>query len=179
MLTKQGTSIQEFIEFVHQDEHIDRNFELINGEIIELSPSRSGYSRIAFLIGHYVETFCEEHNLPCYVTIGDGTYEILGNIIAPDMMYKSTPTEMENYPDFDPPEWAVEVISPNDKGVDIRDKRKIYLDAGIVYWEVYPKAQYVDVYAPGQPMKTFGIEDILDGGDVLPGFTLPLKQIFR
>jgi hypothetical protein len=34
------------------------------------------------------------------------------------------------------------------------------------------------VYAPGQPVKTFGIDDTLDGGDVLPGFALAVREIF-
>jgi hypothetical protein len=34
------------------------------------------------------------------------------------------------------------------------------------------------VYAPGQPKRTININDILDGGDVLPGFSMPLKEIF-
>jgi len=42
-----------------------------------------------------------------------------------------------------------------------------------------PKCQAIDVYAPAQPMKSFGIDDTLDGGDVLLGFTLALKELFK
>jgi hypothetical protein len=34
------------------------------------------------------------------------------------------------------------------------------------------------VYAAGQPMRTLGIDDTADVGDLIPGFTLPLKAIF-
>lgn len=67
---------------------------------------------------------------------------------------------------------------PTDKGVDIRNKRQIYLQAGILYWEMYPLKQSIDVYAPGQPMRVFSINDTLDGGEVLPGFTLAVKDLF-
>jgi Uma2 family endonuclease len=93
------------------------------------------------------------------------------------MAYKQTPMSAE-YPDPVAPLWAVEVISPTDKAVDIRKKRLIYAAAGILLWEVYPQLQRVDVYAPGQALVSYGIDDVLDGGSVLPGFRLPVKDIF-
>jgi hypothetical protein len=36
----------------------------------------------------------------------------------------------------------------------------------------------MDIYLPGQPRKTIGLNDELDSGDVLPGFSIPLKEIF-
>lgn len=65
-----------------------------------------------------------------------------------------------------------------DKPYEIRAKRQIYLQAKILYWELYPLSQTIDVYAPGQPPRTYGIDDTLDSGDVLPGFTLPVKKLF-
>jgi Uma2 family endonuclease len=74
----------------------------------------------------------------------------------------------------------VGVISPTDKPDDIRAKRLIYIEieAGILYWEVYPKSQSIDVYAPGKPLLTIGIDGVLDGGDVLPGLQIPVKELF-
>lgn len=73
------------------------------------------------------------------------------------------------------PEWAVEILSPTDT---IAAKRRIYLQAGILYWQIDPEAQTVDVYAPGQPPRAFAINDTLDGGSLLPGFTLAVKKLF-
>ena len=53
-----------------------------------------------------------------------------------------------------------------------------YLAAGTLLWLVYPETHEVEVYAPGQPMRLFGINDVLDGGEVLPGFSLPVRAIF-
>jgi Uma2 family endonuclease len=83
----------------------------------------------------------------------------------------------DEYPDPVAPSWAVEIVSPTDKAINVRNKRSIYIAAGILYWEIYPDLQRVDVYAPGQPMVTVGMDGTLDGGRVLPGFTVALKDI--
>jgi hypothetical protein len=43
---------------------------------------------------------------------------------------------------------------------------------------LYPDEQKVKVYEPGKPVKTLTINDTLDGGKVLPGFKVALKDIF-
>lgn len=176
MVIQTRYTMEEFIEFVHLPENEDRLFELINGEIIDVSPGRTRFSETGHILAAAVRPFCTAHDLPCHTSGEAGAYNIMGNVVMPDFAYKRTPMSDE-YPDPTPPEWAVEVISPTDKATDIRNKRQIYLDAGILYWEVYLQSQYIDVYAPGQPMKTLGINDTLDGGDVLPGFTLPVKEL--
>lgn len=175
-MQKTGMTLKEFEQFVLLPENAERRFELIDGEIVEMAPGRTQNSGMSYVLAHRVFGFCENHNLPCFISGGDGDYDIQGHVICPDFVYKPTPMSDE-YPDPAPPLWAVEVISPNDKGVDIRRKRQIYQDAGILYWEMYPKTQSIDVYAPGQPMRTIGIVGTLDGGDVLPGFTLAVKEL--
>lgn len=171
-------TIKEFQGFIEQPENVDRMFELINGEVVEVSPSRTRNSELALIIASLVRPYCREHNLPCHVSGADGAYNILGNVIAPDFAYKATPMSDE-YPDPVPPLWAVEVVSPTDKAPDIRDKRQIYLDARIQYWEIYPRSQSIDVYVPGQSVLTVGLEEVLDGGQVIPGFTLSVKELFE
>jgi len=167
-------SLEEFIEFVYRPDNANRDFELINGEIVEVSPSRSNYSGVSILLAVEVTNYCRANDLPCHISGEAGGYYIRGNIIVPDMAYKTTPL-LDEYPDPVPPEWAVEVISPSDDKADITRKRQIYMDAGILYWEVYLKMQRVEVYAPGKPMQSYGIDDTLDGGDVLLGFRLPVS----
>jgi hypothetical protein len=47
-------------------------------------------------------------------------------------------------------------------------------------WIVWPKSRQVDVWRPGaaQPVATLGPGDVLDGLDVLPGFTHPVADLF-
>lgn len=178
MLTRQNEmTIEEFIVFATSPENEDRNLEFINGEIVEMSPGRTTYSKIEAVIAAVVYNFCRKHNLPYNVSVGDGAYRIGNNTIAPDFAYKSTEL-INEYPDPVPPLWAVEIISPTDKAEAIREKREMYIRAGILLWEVYYPSRSVDVYAPGQPKKTYSIGDVLDAGDVLSGFTLEVSELF-
>ena len=178
MLTQQNEmTIQEFIVFATSPENEDRNFEFIDGEVIEMSPSSARNSSLGQLLGFEVRLFCRDNNLPCDTAGGDGAFLIGGNTIAPDFAYK--PTDMSSeYPDPVPPLWAVEIISPSETADSIADKRQIYLRAGILYWEIYYPKRRVDVYAPGQPPKSYFMGDVLNGGDVLPGFTLAVSDLF-
>ena len=177
MVAREKVTLDEFKEFVNRDEHSDKLFELINGEIVEVMPGRTYNSEISFRIANPVFLFCREHNLPYHVSGEAGAYKIDEHVLVPDFAYK--PTAMsKDYPDPVAPLWAVEVISPTDKAGEIRKKREIYRAAQILLWEIYPEDQSVDVYVPDQPVRTFRIEEALDGGDVLPGFTLPVRELF-
>ncbi len=170
-------TIDDFIEYVFRPENEGRILELINGEIVEKMPGRTSNSGIPMIIGGSVYAFCREHGLPFYTTGADGTYRILGHVFAPDFAYKHTPLS-DDYPDPVAPLWVVEVISPTERPDDIRAKRLVYIGAEILYWELYPKSQSIDIYAPGQPVRTVEIVSTLDVGDVIPGFTITAKEIF-
>jgi Uma2 family endonuclease len=179
MLTRQNEmTLEEFIDFANLPENADRNLEFINGRVVEMSPSRSRNSELGDVLVFEARLFCRQHNLPCHTTSGDGAYNIEGNTIAPDFAYKPTDMSYDEYPDPVPPLWAVEIVSPTDLATDVSNKREIYLRAGILYWEVYYPPQRVDVYAPGQPPKIYKMGDVLNGGEVLPGFTLEVATLF-
>jgi Uma2 family endonuclease len=178
MVAHEKVTLEAFRQFVGQPENADRLFELINGEIVEKMPGRVSNSAISTWFIFLVRLFCREHSLPCYISGEAGTYDIQGHIVAPDFAYRTIPFSTD-YPEPVAPLWVVEIISPNDKPRDIRAKRMIYLAAGILYWELWPEEQSVDVYAPGQPMRTYGIEDTIDVGDLIPGFTLALRDLFE
>jgi Uma2 family endonuclease len=168
-------SLDEFIAFAL--DNADREFELVNGKIVEMKPRATIYSGMAHLISFAIHLFCRDHNLTCHTSGAFGAYNILEHVIAPDFAYKAAPMS-DDYPDPIPPLWAVEIVSPTDKAPNIRAKRQIYRQAGILYWEMYPESRSIDVYAPGKELQTFGIDQTLDGGDVLPGFTLPVRELF-
>jgi Uma2 family endonuclease len=169
--------LNEFKDFIGRSENSGKLYELINGEIVEVSPGRTNNSALEHILSFAVRLFCREQNIPCYISGGDGAFAVQGNVVAPDFAYKRTPMSDE-YPDPVAPEWAIEIISPTDKPDAIRDKRNIYIEANILYGELYPKSQSMDVYAPGEPKRTIHITGVLNGGLVLPGFTIPLKEIF-
>lgn len=169
--------LDRFAEFIARPENQGRLFEFINGEFIEVSPGRTSNSGYPHLISFAVRLFCRGNRIPCYISGEAGAYRIGENTVVPDFAYKRTPLS-DDYPDPVAPLWVVEVVSPTDRPDEVRAKRNIYIEAGILYWEMYPTSQSIDVYEPGKPPRAFGIDDTLDGGDVLPGFTLPMREIF-
>ncbi len=176
---KTGVSADEFERFVMLPENRERSFELIGGEVVEVvsnGKSSALGSRMNVLVGGFVL----QHHLG-FTTGADGGYQIEGERYIPDFAFvskakQSAPTS-DAYNSV-PPDLAVEVLSPSNTPDEIAIKEDNYLRAGVVAWVVNADAQRVTIYRPDAPPKTFGINDTLDGGDLLPGFTLPVKDIF-
>jgi Uma2 family endonuclease len=175
---KQRVTFDEFMEFVNRPENEDRWFELINGEIVEKMGGGASISAVTINLGGEVRSFCRQHKFPHFLSGEAGSYQIQGQTFMPDFAYQATPFTSA-YPEPEPPLWAVEVISPTDKPRDIRNKREVYLRAGLLYWEVYPEDQAVDVYRPGQLMQTYHLDDVIDLSDLIPGFTLAVRDLFE
>lgn len=78
------------------------------------------------------------------------------------------------------PDFVVEVLSPCERAGHISTKLRLYLEAGVrLIWIVNPTARTVEVHAAGAAVRFFGQLDTLDGGDLLPGFSLAVSELFR
>ena len=173
-------TVDEFQEIESLPENAERILELIDGEIVEKMPSFTP-SRIASRIGRFIGNFADERNIG-YVTGEAGGYLMAeGNVFNPDVGYISKarlPEEPEREVPI-PPDMAVEVKSPTDSKRAMRRKAEKYLASGTrLVWLVFPDEQAVEIYTPDSDVQLFGIEDVLNGGDVLPGFTLKVSDIF-
>lgn len=81
-----------------------------------------------------------------------------------------------------PPDLVIEVISPGNTRQEMEIKLKEYARSGVqLVWYVDPARKEVDVFPNGNAKrkKTFGLRDTLTGGNILPGFTLPVAKIFE
>ena len=77
------------------------------------------------------------------------------------------------------PDLAVEVISPSNTTREMERKLQDYLAAGVrLVWYVHPGPQEVHVYT-AERQDVLTLDQELSGGDVLPGFVLPLRQLFE
>jgi Uma2 family endonuclease len=78
------------------------------------------------------------------------------------------------------PELAIEIKSPTDSIKQMREKAHYYLANGArLVWLVFPNKRYVEVYQlDGEVEVLFG-GDLLDGGDVLPGFAMSVADVFE
>jgi Uma2 family endonuclease len=172
-------TVAEFERFVELPENRNRLFEFIDGDIIEV-PSNAYSSEIAAQFIRFLGNFVYPRRLG-HVTGEHGGYIVAGARLAPDAAYISkTRQAVLAKQGYNPvaPDLAVEVISPTDNADEIDKKRQKYLAAGVLLWRVFPEQQIVEVHAAGQPVRTLGIEDTLNGGAVLPGFSLPVRDVF-
>jgi Uma2 family endonuclease len=77
------------------------------------------------------------------------------------------------------PELAVEVVSPSDSAEDLDIKTKQYLQNGArQVWILYPKTQTVHVFSRGAATVILDKDQTLEGGELLPGFTVPVASLF-
>lgn len=182
VVQKKTYTLAEFEAISELPENRDRILELIEGEIVEKMPTNPYCSVIAVRVVQYMGIFVDEHDLG-YVTGADGGYNISDeNSFAPDVAFISKTRQPElprrGYNPI-PPDLAVEVISPSDSYTDVSKKVATYLRNGTqMVWVFDPGTELVAVHT-SDGAKTLGKDDVLEGGDVLPGFRLPVSKIFR
>ncbi len=172
-------SVSEFERIAALAENKDRRLEYIGGEIVE-GVSNSDASEVTFRIGTELGVFNKQRQLGRF-TSADGGYVVAGERYMPDIGFVSMARQPQRpHVAWNPiaPDLAVEVVSPTDNLKKLTNKVLNYVTSGTLVWVVYPDEQQVKVYTPGQPVQTLGINDVLDGGTVLPGFELALKEIF-
>ena len=159
--------------------------ELIRGVLCETVSAGAEHSFIAIRIGGEFDRYVRRHKLG-RVGGTDGGVLIQRNpdtVREPDVYYVSAarlpldarvPGYLEAIPEI-----IVEIVSPSDTQREVNDKTLMWLSHGVLLViEVYPDEKAVMTHRPGQPAVTLTGEDVLDGGNVLPGFRLPLRDIF-
>jgi Uma2 family endonuclease len=77
------------------------------------------------------------------------------------------------------PDLVVEIVSPEDTAGEIQDKVHQYLEAGTkIVWVFYIDAKAVHIFTPDGEPRVVGIDGVLDGENVMPGFRLSLREVF-
>jgi Uma2 family endonuclease len=167
------------------DNHMRR--ELIAGEIREMTPAGSSHGRVAIKFATRLELFAEKNELGAVFAADTGF--ILARdpdtVRAPDVAFVSR-TRLETTP-VGPgyyagvPDLAVEVISPNDTYSEVESKVEDWLNGGcrmVVVANPRPRKHTLKVYRKMTEVTLLTIDDTFDGGDVVPGFRLPVREIF-
>lgn len=161
-----------------------RLYELVDGVLVE-KPMGTKESYIAFLIAHQIQLFVAQHDLGI-VLPGDGALRLrLGLVRIPDFCFipwDRLPPEGELLPGAIAsivPMLAGEVLSESNTKTEMARKLKDYFGAGVqIVWMIDPKTETAMVYTSATRGRSIGKDGVLEGGKVLPGFTLPLKDLF-
>ncbi len=179
-------SAERFFELDQLPEYQDRVLELVEGRLVELSkPGRKHgviTMRLAMRIANHVaanelgevpssETgFALERNQYGRDTVRGLDIAFVSKVRVPD--------ELENAWYERGPDLAVEVVSPSNKADDIHLKVMQLLNAGTrLVWLVYPESRTV-VTQTAEVARTLREDDMLSGGEVLPGFEIRVGDIF-
>jgi len=161
----------------------NRVCELINGVLVEKAV---GYyeSLVAAFIVQRLGNFVETHDLG--IVLGEaGTLRILPTQVrVPDVCFISWDKFPNRQLPAQPvprlaPDLAVEVLSPGNTEAEMWRKLHDYFAAGVrLVWYVDPRMRSARAYTAADQCVALGEQDSLSGGEVLPGFELPLKDLF-
>jgi Uma2 family endonuclease len=178
-----GTATEQ--DVIDLDAHEDRLYELVDGVLVE-KPMGFDEGALGLSLGRYLLGFVEPRRLG-WVSGADGMMRIVRRQVRmPDVAYVSRERAPGGKRPKGPiaavsPDLAVEVLSASNTPAEMARKRREYFEGGTrLVWEVDPVARTVAVFtSPDAPAAVLSGADVLDGGDVLPGFTLPLADLFR
>jgi Uma2 family endonuclease len=159
-----------------------RKYELVDGEVV-VSPAGMYHAEVVIKIVHIIATYLDEH--PIGKLYGDNVGLIFpnGNLRSPDVSFVrneklpggvSPVTFGELVPDF-----AVEVLSPDDRPSRVAQKIGEFLEFGVLLvWVVDPEAQTVTVYRSLSQTQQFTAKDTITAEPVLPGFASLVSRFF-
>lgn len=164
----------------------DLRHELIRGVLRTMAPAGGAHgkaaSRIGISIGHSVY---EAHLGEVYAAeTGFIVRRDPDTVLAPDFAFVRNErlAEVDQRPGFctGAPDLLVEVISPSDSYTRVLDKALTWLAAGAsVVFIVDPDARIVTRFRSPTDITTYTEHDVIDAGDVVPGWSMPVARIFN
>jgi Uma2 family endonuclease len=176
-----GTATED--DLLDFNERQGRLYELVDGVLVE-KPMGLRESCLALTLARLLGNFVSQHKLGT-VAGPDGTMRLAPGLVRiPEVAFIPWDRFPNRQIPAEPitavvPDLAVEVLSVSNTRQEMERKRQDYFAAGTrLVWEVDPETRTVAVYtAPHQPT-VLREDQTIDGGMVLPGFSLPLRQLF-
>ncbi|HEX8204021.1 MAG TPA: Uma2 family endonuclease [Isosphaeraceae bacterium] len=164
-------------------------YEVVNGRRVEIPPMSAYAAKVASRLVTELNIQARAHQL------GEAVVETLfrlplaedrGRNRQPDIAFVSYdrwPVDRPQPEDANAwdvvPDLAVEVISPSNLAGETLDKVLEYLRAGVrLVWVVYPRQRMIFAFESPTLVRALARADTLEGGPVLPGFRLPLANLF-
>ena len=164
----------------------DERYELIRGVLRPMTPVGGPHGVILFRFGSPLWEHVEEHRLG--VLYGGDVGVVLerdpDTVLAPDIAFvRGGPSSLqdltEGFLDLIP-DLVVEIASPSETRPELREKVALYRQAGVPnVWLLEPKYRTITLFAADGSETVLTEADVLDGGEVVPGFRLPVAEVFR
>jgi Uma2 family endonuclease len=159
-------------------------YELIRGELHKKIPTGDNHGSQTAWLSAYISIYVYSQGLgDCFAAeTGFLIARDPDTVIAPDFAFilraRLTFPRGGGYVRT-VPDMVLETRSPNDRPREVAEKVQEWLDAGAkMVLELNPLKNILTVYRPGAEPLVLGPNDSFDGADILPGFTLPLAELF-
>lgn len=171
----------EFYALSLLPDYADQRLELVDGEIITMSRPGGEHGKATARFIAKLVPFVDANGLG-EVGTENGYIMASGNVRGPDISFVAYATHPEGIPDqgFAPfaPDLAIEVVSPHDNAQEVQYKVLDYLNSSSqAVWLLYLHPRSLVIHTSlGSRILQPG--DVLDGGEVLPGFRLPIAGLF-
>ena len=174
-------------EFLLMERTPGKRYELVRGVLKEKDMGTGLPHSINLSFAHFAlfpYTAGADNGLLC---IGEPCYRVARNpdtVLCPDMAWIApgrVPPGTVGYPELTP-DLCIEVASPSNARADrlLSNKAQMWLDFGArEVWVLNPEDIAVTRYRPNMPPAILSDDDILDGGELLPGFSVAVWQLFR
>lgn len=174
-------TLEEFQRMPEEDAY---RVELVRGRIVREPLPGAAHGWLTGRLVERIGSYAREHGLGIVVTETGFLLSVEPPTVrGPDLAFLAR----ENLPPELPsegfwrvaPDLAIEVVSPSNTAAEIREKVLEYLASGSrLVWVVDPATRSVSAYRSRRDIALLTVEDALEGGDVLPGFRLPIVQLF-
>ena len=182
MATSPTQDLMTVEEFMRLPDDGQRH-ELDEGRLVCMPPSAFKSGHVAALVLIRLGRFAMEHDLGVVVGPDAGVLLRRGpdTVRAPDVSFvrggRVVDTGIGYFPGA--PDLAVEVLSPSDRYAAVVRKVSQYFAAGTrLVWVLDPYTRTAAVHHPGGEVIELAEDGVLDGEDVLPGFRLPLAEVW-
>jgi Uma2 family endonuclease len=160
--------------------------ELIDGRIVRMSPTNYEHGGVEVNLASLLRAFVRPRKLGRVLAgdVGIYTRRNPDRVRGADVAFitgESYSRRSRGLAFLDvAPELVVEVLSPEDRAMDVTQKHREYFAIGVrLVWLADPEAHVVSVYRSLSDVRERKEGDRLTGGDVLPGFEVPVAEIFE
>jgi Uma2 family endonuclease len=183
--TRTGERLLTGEEFWHLGEERTEHAELVAGRIINGMPTGHEHGDIEATIAALLLMFVRQAKLGKVMSgeVGLYTQRNPDTVRAADVLFISNDrydrVVSGSFLDV-APELIVEILSPDDAWRTVDKKLREYFAAGVVLvWIVNPDSRTITAYRSMTDVREFGEGDTLTGDEVLPGFAIPVAEIFE
>ncbi len=166
------------------------HYELVRGRLVRMAPTSWSHGQATNRLQRALDQYVEANDLGEVVPAETGfdltrAGESEQTVLAADIAFvradRLPPPETEGFAAL-APDLIVETASKGQYKPAMAAKALLWLERGVrLVWVVWPRRRAIDVWRPGDstPSITLGMGDVLDGYDVVPGFTHPVDRIFQ